>query len=182
MRSLEDLKKFEYKNGKWFDESNNELKVIWSESDGEFNVEYNIFEEIVPFEKDGVIYTRLTYMFGKGLVVIDNTQRCILNVNSLKDDANTENTADAITKTTENNNIKDVNFTGVHNNEIHSAHAFGNGEIISVKGKKYKVQLNRRVELSDTEIEISYGAWALEDDETKEQYRYQYVYNYEEIV
>lgn len=183
MKSLEDLKNFEYKDGNWFDENNNELKVIWSEFDGRFNVEHTIFEEIIPFEKDGVTYTRLTYVYGEGLVVTDSTQRYTLKVNSLKNNINTENTTDIITKTkkNKNDNTKDVNFTGIYNNEIHSAYIFENGEIISVKGKKYKVQLNRKVELSDNEIEISYGAWAIENDETKEQYKYEYVYNYEEV-
>lgn len=182
MKNLEDLKKFEYKDGKWFDENNNELKVIWSELEGNFNVEHSIFEEIVPFEKDGVTYTRLAYVYGKGLVVTDDTQRCTLTVNSLKDNSNDEKTTNT-TEITENKNteIKDVNFTDIYNNKIHSAYAFENGKIISIKGKKYKVQFNKRVELSDDNIESSYGAWAIEDEETKEQFRYEYIYDYEEI-
>lgn len=138
MRSLDDIKKFRFSNGEWLDENGNILNVLWSTKlDPHTTIEHHISEKIEDTEIDGVTYTTLIYVYGDGLVIADETQRARIRVYDLINNNNTKE---------EQSNIKNKS--------------------LNIKRKKINPQNKGTIkisELTDTDIEVMFGAWALEE-------------------
>ena len=171
MRTIEDIKKIEFKG----------IEIGYIDENGN-HISDNTFEEIEPVVIDGVEYVHLQYMQGQGLVISNENQRYVIKVLDLnKKASSTDNRVDKSTQKEENKNLEElqeVRFTEIHNNIISSAYLFPDDSVILLHENKYKVCLKEIKELSDTQIESSYGAWAIEDEDTKECFRNEYLYNY----
>lgn len=187
MKTINDLKKWHYKNFEWYDENNTVAKVLWTEEnrDGDGVVECSIHEDIEKTTIDGIEYTHLRYIYGEGLVITDDTQRYTIKVSSLKGEntikEKNENKSEA-KNTNSNVNIK-INpaHTYIFKNTIHSIHRFDDNTIIVLNNQKYKITLNHFENLSDEDIEAMYGGFAIDDKVLRELYATNYVYNFEKI-
>lgn len=183
MKTINDLKKWSFKNLNWYDENNNVVKVLWSEKDGNCTIEHSICENIEKTTIDGIEYTHLCYIYGEGLVIADDTERYTIKVSALKTENTIEEHDDNKTETkNDNSNIKvNPNHTCIIKNTIQSIHHFTDNTIIVLNNQKYKITLNTYENLSDEDIEIKYGSFATDDDVLKELYSTNYIYNFEKI-
>lgn len=182
MRTINEIKKFKFENGEWLDENENKLNTIWSEKNERgTNVEHTIFEKIEATEIDGIVYTHITYVYGEGLVLVDDSQRNRIKVSELNREAKQENTINETQKNETRDNLKEARYTEIHNDVITSTLAFSDNSIILLHGTKYRVILKETKHLNENEIECYFGGWAIEDEETKKMFSTQYIYNYETI-
>lgn len=183
MIKINDLKKWNYRDGEWYDENNQIVKVVWSEKDGRFNVEHSINENIEKTIIDGIEYTKLRYVYGEGLVITDITGRYTLKVSDLSNTTSSKEDETKIVEKSNNNSDIKVNpkNTSIIKNEIHSIHHFDDNSIIALNNQKYKVKLKNYKNLSDEEIEIRYGSFATDDEILRELYSTNYIYDFEKI-
>lgn len=79
MKNLEDVKKCEYKG----------IEKGWFDGDGN-KITTDHFERIEEIEIDGIKYIYLMYMYGKGLVIANDTQRSTIKVSDLKEEKKEE--------------------------------------------------------------------------------------------
>lgn len=185
MKTIKDLKKWEFKNGEWYDENNIQVKVLWSKQEGYSVTEYSIHEDIEKVKIDEIEYTKLCYVYGQGLVITDETGRYTIKVSDLKNENKQDNKKEiqSIKQSSEDNEIK-VNPTHTYirgNNTIESIHKFKNNSIIVLDGTRYKVFFKNHENLTDEQIEARYGGYAVDDDVLKELYSVNYIYDFEKV-
>ncbi len=185
MKTITDLKKWYFKNSKWYDENNNVVKILWSEKDGNCNIEHSIRENIEKTTINGIEYTKLRYIYGEGLVITDDTERYTIKVSSLKNEntieENNENKSEKQNTNLSINTKINPSHTCIIKNTIQSIHHFADNTIIVLNNQKYKITLNNFENLSDEDIEIRYGSFATDDYVLRELYSTNYIYNFEKI-
>lgn len=181
MKTINDLKKWNYRDEGWYDENNQIVKIIWSEKVGKCNIEHSIRENIEKTTIDGIEYTHLCYIYGEGLVIADATERYIIKVSDLKTENTIEKHDDNKNETKNDNSNIEVNSsnTCIIKNTIQSIHRFADNTIIVLNNQKYKITLNNYENLSDEDIETRYGSFATDDEVLKELYSTNYIYNFE---
>lgn len=183
MIKINDLKKWKYRDGEWYDENNQIAKVVWSEKDGRFNVEHSINESIEKTTIDGIEYTKLIYVYGEGLAITDITGRYTLKVTDLNNTTSSKKDEEKIVKKPNNNSDIKVNpaNTSIIKNKIHSIHHFDDNSIIELNNQKYKIKLKNYENLSDEDIEIRFGGFATADEILRALYSTNYIYDFEKI-
>jgi len=182
MKTLEQVKKFEYVDiyEGWIDDNKESTNKSYVNENGQ-HVEKNYFEKLEKTVIDGIEYVYVMYMYGEGMVIADETQRHTIKVSELKNEGKTQ--SKELIKNSNENKLENKNATYTHilNNDIVSIHKFKDDSIIMINDIKYKVRLKNYVNLTDEEIEIAYGGYAVEDDDIKQYYSTQYIYDYKQI-